>query len=443
MPHLLRTAIMIVSAMIGSAMVLASLIVIVGNVTIYGSIPADFLPSEQTVAIFHKANQDTIAQWSSHFPALSEVPYGTEAIIGILQNDDSTHSAVIFTESDNPTLGQYDVSFTDATIEPLIKKQSSRVSNIASYKALREKHGINPWVYIKTSALPVPHGLLSTIEHALLYEDDEYISIQEEEDHFRVSKERLHNFISTPLESATLLHTIVKIDSAEPIEVWGLLHELLSAENIMILDGIVRQKLTTWGTNISLDYDIAPLLKAPSTFHMTETGGTINILIEGSMKNTQERDRILDRIHESFASTLPSTTITKRVLDKRFTAVDIRSDKSHIKDSQSRNGDWAIRATQFQNDTHGVASATYKEHFLLSTNREMLDEAIASKNNAIPLSSTGLLRSKGYIDMPALQRFLTPLLPPKDRKTSREDFANTLQWDTIINGLIMQKDLFF
>lgn len=443
MPHLLRTAIMIVSAMIGSAIVLAGLIVIVGNLTTYGSTPADFLPAEQTVAIFHHANQDTIAKWSPHFPALSEVPYETDAIIAVLQNDDSTFSAAIFKESDAATLGQYQVSFTNANIEPLIKKQQERVSNIASYKALQQEHGIDPWVYIKASALPAPNGLRNTIEHALLYEDDQHISIQEDGNHFRVSKEKIHNFIHAPLTSATLANTIFKASVAEPVSVWSAIHQLLPSKDVIILDGILRQKLTKWGTDISLEHDMVSLLSEPSTFHITETGGVLNIFIEGSMKNTQDRDRILDRIHNSLMSTLPATTITSRVLDKRFTAVDIRSDKSLIEDSQSRNGDWVIRKTQLQESNHGVISATRKEYFLLSSNMELLNEAIETSTIAMPPSSTGLIRSKGFMDMPAIEILLTPLLPPRDRKTSLEDFANTLQWDTIINGSIMQKDLFF
>ncbi|PIR53990.1 hypothetical protein COU75_03095 [Candidatus Peregrinibacteria bacterium CG10_big_fil_rev_8_21_14_0_10_42_8] len=443
MPHLLRTTIMIVSAMIGSAIVLAGLIIVVGNLTTYGSIPADFLPSEHTVAIFHNTNQETLSKWSSHFPALSEASYGEEAIIGIIQNSDSTFSAAIFQKSGTGTLGQYNLQFTDSKIQSLIGKQQFPVSKNRSYKLLAEHHGLHSWIYMKVSALPAPHGLRNTIEHALLYRDSNYIGIQEEIDHIQISQETDQTFISAPLQDATLSGTIFRASIGEPTVVWKSVHQLLSKENTIIVDGIIQEKLTDWGNDISLEHDIMSLLSEPSTLHITESGGVINILIEGSVKNTQDRDRILDRIHSSYASILPTSTITRRVLDKRFSSVDIRHDESQITNSQFRNGNWTIRETLFQKNTHGMITATHKNNYLLSNNLHTIEEAITSISTTSPQSTAGFIVNQGLIDLSKVQVLLTPILAPKDRKTSLEDFANTLQWDTIINGLIMQKDLFF
>lgn len=443
MPHLLRTAVMIVSAMIGSAIVLAGLIVVVGNLTTYGSLPADFLPSEHTVAIFHNANQKTLSKWSSHFPVLSEVSYGEEAIIGILQNTDRTYSAAIFQKSGTGTLGQYKVNVTHKKIEPLVGKQESPVSKNRSYKILEQKYGTEPWMYIAHSALPTPYGLRNTIENVLLYGGSDYLGIQEKEGLIQVSTETTHNAVNTPLQSRTLSGTIFRASMAEPTRLWDTMHQLLSKEDGIIFDGILRQKIANWGSDISLEHDILSLLNEQSTLHLTESGGMVRLLIEGSMDNTQDRDRILDRIHSSYASILPTSTITRRVLDKRFSSVDIRHDESQITDSQFRNGNWTIRETLFQKNTHGVMTATYKNNFLISNNLHTINEAIASPRTTEAQPITGVIVNKGMINLSKIQILLEPMLAPKDRKTSLEDFANTLQWDTIINGSIMQKDLFF
>ena len=155
MPHLLRTAIMIVAAMIGSAIVIAGLILVVGNLTTYGNTPADFLPEDSTVALFHGTDQRTMQKWSPHFPVLREASFETGSLVGIVQNKDNTHSAAIFTQSNTGTLGQYAVSFTGPDIQPLVGRQKSPLSRSSAYRMLESAHMHVPWTYISTNALPI------------------------------------------------------------------------------------------------------------------------------------------------------------------------------------------------------------------------------------------------------------------------------------------------
>jgi hypothetical protein len=443
MPHLIRTAIMIVAAMIGSAIVLAGLILVVGNLTTYGHTPADFLPEDRTVALFHDVDAHTVQKWSAHFPSLAEAVYETGSIIGIIQNEDNTYSAAIFTRSTAGTLGQYAVSFAEQPIEPLVGKQKSPLSRNATYKMLETVHMHMPWIYIATTALPQPDGIRSTLEFAALYGNSDAVGIQESGNHFVVSSQGSANYISIQEQVAELGNTIFRVSIAEPQVLWKELHKTLPTQSATIIDGILRQYLSAWGLGISLEHDILVLLKDPSTVHITQSGSINHILLEGSMKDIPSRGRIIDRIHESFISTLPATTITKRVLDKRFTAVDIRHDEGQIQNSQTRTGNWVVRETTSQINGASIASATSGTEFLLSDNLDTLQEAIESKGRLHTPSSTELIRSQGMIKLSEIDVLLSSILQSKDRKTLREDFANTLEWDTIINGSIIQKDLFF
>ena len=443
MPHLIRTAIMIVAAMIGSAIVLAGLILVVGNLTTYGHTPADFLPEDRTVALFHDVNKDTVQKWSAHFPALSEAVYETGSLIGIIQNEDSTYSAAIFTQSTAGTLGQYAVSFVGPSIETLVGKQQSPLGKNTTYRMLEAAHTHMPWIYIATTALPQPDGIRSTLEFAALYGNSDAVGIQELSNHFVVSSQGSANYISIQEQIAELGNTIFRVSIAEPRALWKELHQALPAQPATIIDGIIRQYLSAWGVGISLEHDILALLKDPSAVHITQSGSINHILFEGSMKNIPARGRIIDRIHESFIGTLPATTITRRVLDKRFMSVDIRHDEDQIQNSQTRTGNWVVRETTSQVDGSSMVSATSSTDFLLSDNLDTLQEAIESKGRLHTPSSTELIRSQGMIKLSEIDVLLSSILQSKDRKTLREDFANTLEWDTIINGFIIQKDLFF
>ena len=124
-------------------------------------------------------------------------------------------------------------------------------------------------------------------------------------------------------------------------------------------------------------------------------------------------------------------------------SVDIRHDENQIEDSQTRTEDWVVRETASQVNRSSIASATSGTEFLLSDNLDTLQEAIASKSRLPVSSSIELIQAEGMIKLSEIDALLSSILQSKDRKTLREDFANTLEWDTIINGFIIQKDLFF
>ena len=439
MPKLLRTAIILVSAMIGSAALIAGLIIIVENLTVYGNSPADFLPTEETIAVLHDIDQQMFTQDKADFPSLEGIPFATGSTVAILRMSDGTQEAVSFELSTKGTFGPFAVTVSNPEVSSLLQKQNvSPLGRDASYKLLQGAHDKTPWRYIATDAIPHSNGLWEEMEYALLYGGTDFIGTQEIDHRRTISSKKLQDIrTSIPESAARLPHSIVRISLASPVAVWERIQKSLSAKQQIVLEGMERRYVQQWGDDISI-LDIHALMKQPSTFHITASGGVMHFAIEGSENDLTKREHTLDRIHNSFAKTLPSSRITKRVLDQRFNSTDIRYDQTQITQEVEKDGDWTIRGTRTTEDPDGVFTATNGKRFIMSDNKETLKAVIHTQEAQQTAQQNGYIYAIGEIDQEGLQNWTATFLQAKDRTSLLREFPNTLFWQTIINGSVQQ-----
>jgi hypothetical protein len=76
MKHMLRTAILIVAAMVSSALILAGLFEVVRNVNLYGKGVADFVVKEEIQALLFHPTQKAIEE----FPFLKDTYTDADAV---------------------------------------------------------------------------------------------------------------------------------------------------------------------------------------------------------------------------------------------------------------------------------------------------------------------------------------------------------------------------
>ncbi len=446
MQHLLRTAIMIVAAMMGSAILLAGLILAVGSLTTYGSEPADFLSSENTVALLHYPTKEVMQSWSEVFPVLASVPFQTGSTIAIVENDETQH-AIRFHIAKNNTIGAYATWVSSSVAEEMFGRPQYPIGKDPSYKELHSAQDRNAmWTYIHAHNLPKPSGLRQVVEHTLIYGNNA-VGITEQEGQLIIQKPSLHNdYIGIKKEFANIQNAIARISLAKPEVLWRELLKNLPQQSQIVVQGIVQQYVATLGTDISLEYDILPLLQEPAVLHITQSDGVLGFLLEGSKRDRINRETILDRIHQSFASKTSASTVTRRVLDQRFSAIDIRHDPKRIVLEQEEFEGWIIHTTKNPRDPYPIVTATKEQSFLLSNAEEIIKEAIKSRvldSNSLPTES---IRSTGFIDMPSFTDWITSFLQSTD-STPLQDWGETLYWNTNTHGslkkITVQKEPFF
>ena len=435
MKHLLRTAVLIVAAMVGCALVLVGLYFLIGNLTILGNTPAHFLPSMQTESILHSPNAHQLEIWSEVFTELEDLEDQNDAI-AILNLHEDTRVAVSFNAVENlseGTLGNFAVRASDARVVPMLGVQGETVHATKEYKMISKSFGDEPWVYIQSAVVEEHQTLVSRVLENLLYGSASYRGIAKSDMQTLTVvplNQKNVTALSVVKDVADIPNQILLLSSASMANSWKQLTELLTLKDSLLAESFVRKLVAKIGEDISMEYDVLPLLQEPSTLHLSQTGSLTSFLLEGSLSNTKEREQIFDRLHETIRNKLPTVRVTKRVLDKRFSTTDLRHDPDLIELEQYTLHGWAIRITRHKEETLHLATANKGSRFIVSDNKDLIETAITHRTalQTASLSKENTVRSAGYVDLPAFTELLEWWLPLVERWSSLLEHEGTLFW---------------
>jgi hypothetical protein len=143
----------------------------------------------------------------------------------------------------------------------------------------------------------------------------------------------------------------------------------------------------------------------------------------------------LDRLHTTYELSLPSSIVTKRILDKRFSSIDIRHNKNMVVSSQYTKDGWLIRNTGLKRSTKGLCSATKADRFLISTTSDVIDRAILNQNTTRENSS-----AKITLDLSQLE-LLLPNLTSSHKEIERAFGTGALLYKSSQKGAIRKATL--
>lgn len=389
MNHSLRTAILIVAAMVASALIVAGLFGAIWNVNLLGKGPADFLPKEGVHAVIFHPTEHSLRQ----FPFIEEqIPTDTQAI-AIFESFD----AVIF--SADPT-SPYTLNASSPEVLQQVHHQQDSLNTDTTFRKLAIEHGYGtPWTYLPSSSLQRSVNILSRIGKALLVEDSNAIAVTYDGDaiHIAHTQER-SGFANTPMRIPNMPDAFLRASGRNFAGSFYTLMNNLPEDDAVILEGVLATTLTTLGERVSFRYDLLPLLEQPSTIQIDSSGSLLNVLIDGSMDDTIQLQTILDRVHTAYENSLPSSTITKRILDKRFSSIDIRHDDTMLERNQYTTNGWLIRSTMLSGRKRGLVTATRGSAYLLSSTAAAITHAIAHQSIEEVLYSTKIVIDLSKID---------------------------------------------
>lgn len=175
------------------------------------------------------------------------------------------------------------------------------------------------------------------------------------------------------------------------------------------------------GDDVSLQYDLLPLLDQSATLHQRAASGTGTItsfLLEGNASAAELA--ALPRLHKSAASLLQKGTVVRTTFDEDTVATQVRADATSLEHTQERMGNWQVESTLAPGGTAGLVTGTSNRKFFITNNPQWAMQQIASESNNIPLPAVpgawtmgGVLNSDA-ISPPtqdSLAGFLLPHMP--------------------------------
>lgn len=163
--------------------------------------------------------------------------------------------------------------------------------------------------------------------------------------------------------------------------------ESAGSGNALLAQAIVRARLAEIaGTDISLQYEVLPLLEEPATLFVEPANGSgaLGFLLEGQA-DAVTLAQTMDRLHASVAASLATGVVTRSTFEDT-TVSQVRQDPDALQSTEEQIGRWHVRRTGLgeNSPTRGIATASDGRHFMISNNRAWTD-AWLHADAAIPL----------------------------------------------------------
>lgn len=416
MKHVIRPAALIVAAMVGSAIVLVLIIGVTKSLTVFSGTPADFLPTSQTDLVVHTPSADTLNRWKAVVsPPKSLLPENIHTIAHI-RSDTELTGTVTFTKDAGQaghSIGVYGIEVSDPLLLPLITTQANALGKGAVYQALQKRmRETLSWVYVSRSLLGTPDNMTVRTLRAALLGKASHFAYASNANHIVLAMHRPDRLWQTV--SPAVPHASGKVlawNYANGAQAWHNLRTTLSKNDAAIAEGLVRAFVAKLGTNVSFTHNILPLVEQPGTLQLTQTGGSLHILLSGSHPRTDALNTHLETLHSSYASTLPTTRITHRVLDQRFSSTDLRHDEEVIVQTEEQIGEFRVTGTRHADDADGLFTAVRGTDFLISTDKQVLLYALTGSAPLLQAEGSGTRTGELYLQPTTMAPLVKSVLP--------------------------------
>jgi|GEM_PF-2222579 len=422
-PALLRATFITLLALAGGVLLVSMITVIVTSLKSYTVTPSDLLPAEQTLVLFSQADDALLRQYEPWLPILKSLPFADiPRTVAVIDLKGEGKAIAFFARRPLPSgifptgplwsekdLGPLTVVASTPSLFSLFASPAAPLRSLKAYQLLsRDGTEGEPWIYAKSSVLPVSTTAADTILASLITADATHLSIFPRGESGTV----IHLFpgssddVLSPLPALpTNAQAIFSIALTNAAAHWKAIQSHLSSTQLLILEAKILTLITsTFGVDVSAEYDVQPLLQNPARLTLTRTAsGASAFLLLGSADQATQK---LSRIHDAFRGNLTSARIVSRIFDKgRYTFNNIRDDSSLLTDES-----YALEGAQVHATAHGTErglfSATKGESFALSSDRALLEETVIL---GIDTDDRALLGDGMFSFQDLLPRFGSPL----------------------------------
>jgi len=414
-------------AILGSAALVILLATVTSMLTVLNRTAADLLPAKQTIALVQNPGEPELALMQSLFPnvtmeygntlpeavAILELPSTQQASVLLYQQKDAPKNDTGFTA----TLGTYVIVASQEGALPLIRQGDGRLAYDNAYMALHgRKERKQPWLFVRKNALASAEDASGQFMRSLMLQQGNALALELQGSGgqtLEVLGEKTSLLQPSVLPLAPTDSTVFTAGIFDLRDLWTQALKGMKPEKRTVFTGTIHSLVQkAFGSSVSTEYDILPLLKKDSviTLNRTSSGQLIG-MIHGHVDNTEQLGKALDRMHQGFRTKLPSIQTQTYRFDDRFSTTNIRSDRSAVEQDMFMQNNWQIRSTHKTNAVNGLFTAVRQNEYVISNNRDMLLQTMEAKS---PLMSIGesdhLLQStrqaSGWLRKAALQQLL-------------------------------------
>ena len=307
-----------------SALFLLLVIFLIGTLTLFSRKPADFLPAENTIAVFHNIDQELVQQYIPWFPVLNELQEEDySGTLAILAPESGSASLVRFTKEDLTSTPKeywpYTVHVSHKKAGTLLQKRLQSLTKQSGYRDFaRTKNPNEQWVYTNTSHIPKASSISTALVQQILLQDAEYASF---------SYGRIELYGQQQQNGEAALPVAPGEDTLLTLSAWNARQLVQGVVRHPVLYAVLQQHiLSFFGPSVSLEYDILPLLEQNIALHIRQnSSGSLVMQISGSNQNIAAVGQILTHMYEGRKEHLPKIELLEMQLDTQFRMRTLRS----------------------------------------------------------------------------------------------------------------------
>lgn|GEM_PF-2319789 len=397
----IRTALVIILALLGSAAILAFLVMTTNLLAVHTQSVSDVLPAQDTLLLLTNPTPEDLALFTQWFPVLQEAPLreGIEGV-AVINTPDDNQASVVLLRSNRP-LGQdsktislppFFAHVSDIAAIPILQNRIGTLTRYGPYHALRTAAtNDTSWIYATTDAFKTTDQTFGNAIAKLLIQDATHMGYIRKDSGTRLNFYKPQEYRS--IRNITVhppkdVHTSIAL--ADINEWWKQLADMLPEDKGMILPALLQQWTeTTIGPSISWTYDLLPLMEENGIFLMDKNAsGALVVALGGHRKSNREAAALSAALQDARQQMYPQYEIRERLFDNRFPAKDIRMSPKQRNAALIKWRRWPIEISA---DAH-LFTAQHGRAVVVGTDETLLKKAIEALETSpnIPSGATTL-----------------------------------------------------
>ena len=381
----IRTALVITCALLGSAAVLACLVMTTNLLAVHSQSVSDVLPAGDTLLLLTHPQPEDLVLFTQWFPVLQEAPLqeGTEGV-AVMRTPEGEQAVVVLLRSNRPLREESDTialppfyaRVSDTTVIPVLQNRTDTLTRYAPFHALRAAttNG-DSWAFATTDALKPTEKTLASAVAQLLMQGATHMGYVRENGGVRLHfygeqgyRAARHITVQPPADVR------MSIALADTNAWWQQLADALPEEQALIFPALLQQWTeTTIAPRMSWTYDLLPLLQENGVVLLeTNASGALVVALGGYHGSSREAASLAAALQDARRQLLPQYEIRERLFDNRFPSKDIRMRPEEQVATPTEWHQWQIE----RSPDAGLFTTQHGQAVIVSTDESLLKRAI-------------------------------------------------------------------
>ncbi|MBI5155878.1 hypothetical protein HZA45_01235 [Candidatus Peregrinibacteria bacterium] len=396
----------------------------------------DLLPADKTILFLDLPQPEALPKLAAWFPVLQEIPSPLPRSAALVTPGNGRSEWIFFDAAFPGTAPR-----AHAQSEEALKLLGSgaRLSAAADFRNVLSENAAHTRLFLTAPSPLLPHpvilGPLIVPRAALSVEQT-------------ASGVTLSTFVSdasphralSPVLPLAFEHPTLVLAGSEALKQTGALAAAFPDAITTPVRGALEQAIAdTFGPDISMTYDIIPLLEHTSIFE-TGTDPAMDrslFVLTGSVPDQAKNTTLMEKLRSAFTRTLPVSEAVHRTFEKGQTFDDIRANPDALEERTENVNGWDVQTIRSPQANREFTTAHLAGRSVIGSSRTavlaMLDGTGAVLR--LPYARAGTIVAGGLADMDTLHNLLQFFLPSPVTLPRTE---GTYRWSVVEEGRVVR-----